>query len=220
VNIEIVKSKTIQYTTKYNSYYFFSSKSNLDKRGLTKQRGQNIVLSNMSHCRSAYPELPNGRYYEYLIRDDRFLKGKQCKEFTLIDKKADHKQLVAVQVFESIPAKYIEPQVVCFNVKGGVVKFTDVGKTSRNQQTNSRISNEKFLKFIQSHRKMSNLDVPSFYYFTELYNKCQNLNIGIPYKAKDLICGVYNNHNDKELKSIASKKFVDYAKKEIEKLKS
>jgi hypothetical protein len=35
-----------------------------------------------------------------------------------------------------------------------------------------------------------------------------------------LICGVYSNHNDKKLQSVASKKFVDYVKEEIKKLNS
>ena len=220
MNIEIVKSKTIPYQPKHHHYYFFSSKPKLDERGLTKQRGQNIVLSDMSHCRSSYPELPNGRYYEYFIRHDQFLKGKQCKEFTLIDKKADHKQLVAVQIFESIPAKHIESQGLCFDVKGGVVKFAEVVKVSKTKQTDSRISNDKFMKFIQSHRDMNHLDVRSFFYFAELYNGCQRLNKGIPYKAKDLICNVYSSHNDKKLQNIASKKFVEYARNETKRLDS
>ena len=66
------KTKTIAYKPKHHHYYFYSSKPKLDKKGLIKKRGDNIVLSNMSHCRSIYPELPNGRYYEYLIRDDSF----------------------------------------------------------------------------------------------------------------------------------------------------
>lgn len=220
MNIEIVKSKTIPYTPKYNHYYFFSSKSNLDKKGLTKQRGQNIVLSNMTHCRSSYPELPNGRYYEYFIRNDKFLKNKQCKEFTLIDKKADHKQVVAVQIFESIPAKYIESQGLCFNVKGGAVKFADVSKKSQNQQASPHAPNEKFMQFIQSHRNMKHLDVRSYFYFVELYNQCQSLNKGIPYKAKDLISNVYSSHNDKKLHKVASKNFVKYVVNEMKRLDS
>ena len=174
----------------------------------------------MSHCRSSYPELPNGRYYEYFIRHDEFLKGKQCKEFTLIDKKANHKQVVAVQSFESIPAKHIESQGLCFDVKGGVVKFADVAKVSQTKQTDLRVANEKFMKFIQGHRDMKHLDVSSFFYFAELYNECQRLNKGIPYKAKDLICNVYSNYNDKKLHKTASKKFVEYAMNEIKRLDS
>ena len=220
MNIEIVKSKTTAYQPKHHHYYFFSSKPKLDERGLTKQRGQNIVLSNMSHCRSSYPELPNGRYYEYFIRHDQFLKDKQCKEFTLIDKKADHKEVVAVQVFESISAKHIESQGLCFDVKGGVVKFLDIAKASQTKHTDSYVANEKFMKFIQGHRNMEHLDVRSFFYFAELYNGCQRLNKGIPYKAKDLICNVYSSYNDKKSQNIASKKFAEYARNEIKRLDS
>lgn len=208
----LTKTKTIPYKPKYNHYYFYSSRPKLDKKGLVKKRGDNIVLCNMSHCRSIYPELPNGRYYEYIIRDDFFLKNKQCKEYSFYDKKADHKQLVGVQIFEDIDPKYIDSQGLCFDVKGGVVKFKDLKGTNKNPTRNLKPANKKFMDFIEGHRRMKHLDVRSYFYFVELYNECQRLNIGIPYKAKDLISKVYSNFNNKKLQKLASDNFVSYKK--------
>lgn len=204
-SVYIVKSQTLKHKPNYNTFYFVSKSSKIDKKGLTRQRGEDITLSIRSHCKSFYPELPNGKYYEYSIVD-HCLKNKQCKQFTLVDKKADHEQLVGVQIFESISAEHIT-QESSFNVKGGVVTLVPIN----NPQTSStKISNEKFMKFIESHRSMKNLDVRSYFYFRELYNKCQRLDVGIPYKAKDLISNVYRSHDERS-KKVASKEFVNYS---------
>ena len=129
----------------------------------------------------------------------------------MIDKKVNHKQLVGVQIFESIDPQYIYSQGLCFDVKGGVVQFKDLKRTNKNPTTNLKPANKKFMDFIESHRRMKHLDTRSYFYFVELYNQCQGLNMGIPYKAKDLICKVYTNFEDKKNQKIASKNFVNFA---------
>ena len=142
------KSKTIITKTKpykphHCTYYFVSRKSNLNKKGITRKRGEKLILRTRDSYKSTYPEFPNGTYYEYQVHIDPFHKGKPCKEYHFHDARANHKHFLGVEIFESIDPKYIgKVNDGCFHVKGGVVTF----EHQRQLNKEIRIKNKKFLR--------------------------------------------------------------------------
>ena len=119
---KIIKTKTKPYKTQHCTYYFVSRKSNLNKKGITRKRGEKLVLRTRDSYKSTYPEFPNGTYYEYQVHIDPFYKDKPCKEYYFHDARAKHKHFLGVEIFESIDPKYIvKRDNNCFHVKGGVV---------------------------------------------------------------------------------------------------
>jgi hypothetical protein len=208
------KTKTKQYKPKLHHYYFYSTKPNIHERGLTKKKGEPIRLWKMSHLRSHYGLLPNGRYYEYMIRNDRFLKGKQCKEYFFVDE-GNHVLDIALEIYESIPHQHVETQNFYFDVKGGSVKRSS--RKDSIEKTTRRESNEKYAKFIDSHNNMEGHLTPQAYiHFVGLYNECQRRNISIPYRAKDWLCKIYSHADKPRIQKIYSDDFVAY-KKQLEK---
>lgn len=208
------KTKTKKYEPKLHHYYFCSTKPNIHERGLKKKKGEPIRLWKMSYLRSHYDLLPNGRYYEYMIRNDRFLKGKQCKEYFFVDED-NHVLDIALEIYESIPHKYIETQKFYFDVKGGSIRKSNrqdaIDKTMRRQ------GNEKYAKFIDSHNNMEgHLTSQAYIHFIDLYNECQRRNINIPYTAKDWLSKIYTNHENPRIQKMYSDDFVAY-KKQLEK---
>jgi len=205
------KTKTKKYEPKLHHYYFYSTKPNIHERGLKKKKGEPIRLWKISHLRSGYDSLPNGRYYEYMIRNDSFLKGKQCKEYFYVDED-NHVLDVALEIYESVPHKYIETQNLYFDVKGGSVK-----KSSRKdavEKTMRRYANEKYAKFIDSHNNMEgHLTSQAYIHFVDLYNECQRRNITIPYQAKDWLNKVYSNVGKPRIQKMYSDDFIAYKKK-------
>jgi len=142
------KSKTIITKTKpykphHCTYYFVSRKSNLNKKGITRKRGEKLILRTRDSYKSTYPEFPNGTYYEYQVHIDPFHKGKPCKEYHFHDARANHKHFLGVEIFESIDPKYIgKVNDGCFHVKGGVVTF----EHQRQLNKEMSIKNKKFLR--------------------------------------------------------------------------
>jgi hypothetical protein len=119
-----IKTKTQPYKYEHCTYYLVSKKSKLNKKGIKKKRGEQLVLRTRDSYRSTYPELPNGKYYEYQIYIDAFLLNKPCKKYYLQDTKQNHKHFLGVEIFESIDPKYIgKNNNHSFHVKGGVVTF-------------------------------------------------------------------------------------------------
>ena len=120
--MKTIKTKTKPYKAQHCTYYFVSRKSNLNKKGITRKRGEKLVLRTRDSYKSTYPEFPNGTYYEYQVHIDPFHKGKPCKEYYFHDTKANHKHFLGVEIFEGIDPKYIaKNKNGCFHVKGGVV---------------------------------------------------------------------------------------------------
>ena len=119
-----IKTKTKPYKPHHCTYYFVSRKSNLNKKGITRKRGEKLVLRTRDSYKSTYPEFPNGTYYEYQVHIDPFMEGKPCKEYHFFDSRANHKHFLGVEIFESINPRYIgKRDNSCFHVKGGVVTF-------------------------------------------------------------------------------------------------
>jgi len=208
------KPKTKKFKSLGFHWYIYSTKPNVHQYGFKKKRGQKLILSDMRDCRSSYINLPNGRYYEYLIRNDEFLEGKLCKEYKVSYTKIDptKQRLAAIEIFESLDSKYIESQGICFDVKGGVVKFSEVPKINKDPADKIKKANEKYMKFIKSHHEMGHLTTSSYYHFMEIYNECQWFNKSIPYKIKDLLMNVYSSHNNKKMQNRMSDIFVKYKK--------
>ena len=176
--LKVEKTKTKKYEPKLHHYYFCSTKPNIHERGLKKKKGEPIRLWKMSHLRCGYDSLPNGRYYEYMIRNDRFLKGKQCKEYFFVDED-NHVSDIALEIYESIPHKHIETQNFYFDVKGGSVKRGN--RKDAIEKTMRREANEKYAKFIESHNNIEGHLTPQAYiHFVDLYNECQRRNMTIP----------------------------------------
>lgn len=120
--MKTIKTKTQPYKAQHCTFYFVSRKSNLNKKGITRKRGERLVLHTRDSYKSTYPEFPNGTYYEYQVHIDPFYKGKPCKEYYFHDVKANHKHFLGVEIFESVHPKYIgKRDGNCFHVKGGVV---------------------------------------------------------------------------------------------------
>ena len=120
--MKTIKTKTQPYQYEHCTYYITSRKSNLDKKGIIRQRGEQLILRTRDCYKSTYPEFPNGKYYEYQIHIDPFMKGKPCKKYYFHDTKQDHKHLLGVEIFEGVDPKYIKKNNNgCFHVKGGVV---------------------------------------------------------------------------------------------------
>jgi len=205
------KTKTKKYEPKLHHYYFCSTKPNIHERGLKKKKGEPIRLWKMSYLRSHYDLLPNGRYYEYMIRNDRFLKGKQCKEYFLVDED-NHVLDVALEIYESIPHQHIETQNFYFDVKGGVLKRSS-RRNDAIEKTMRREANEKYAKFIDSHNNMEGHLTPQAYiHFVELYNECQRRNMTIPHAAKDWLYRIYSNVGKPRIQKMYSDDFVAYKK--------
>ena len=122
--MKTIKTKTQPYKYEHCTYYVVSRKSNLNKKGITRKRGEQLILRTRDCYARTYPEFPNGTYYEYQIHLDAFLKDKPCKKYYLHDTKQNHKHLLGVEIFESIDPKYIgKKNNGCFHVKGGVVEY-------------------------------------------------------------------------------------------------
>jgi hypothetical protein len=122
--VKTIKTKTQPYKYEHCTYYLVSRKSNLNKKGIKRKRGEQLVLRTRDCYARTYPEFPNGTYYEYQIHLDAFLKDKPCKKYYLHDTKQNHKHLLGVEIFESIDPKYIgKKNNGCFHVKGGVVEY-------------------------------------------------------------------------------------------------
>lgn len=120
--MKTIKTKTKPYKAQHCTYYFVSRKSNLNKKGITRKRGEKLVLRTRDSYKSTYPEFPNGTYYQYEVHIDPFYKDKPCKEYYFHDTNANHKHFLGVEIFESIHPKYIgKRDGNCFHVKGGVV---------------------------------------------------------------------------------------------------
>jgi len=120
--LKTIKTKTKPYKAQHCTYHFVSRKSNLNKKGITRKRGEKLLLRTRDSYKSTYPEFPNGTYYEYQVHIDTFHKGKPCKEYYFHDTRANHKHFLGVEIFESIDPKYIGKRGDnCFHVKGGVV---------------------------------------------------------------------------------------------------
>ena len=208
--MKVEKTKTKKYEPKLHHYYFCSTKPNIHERGLKKKKGEPIRLWKMSHLRCGYNSLPNGRYYEYMIRNDRFLKGKQCKEYFFVDED-NHVSDIALEIYESIPHKHIETQDFYFDVKGGSVKRGNRRDVIDNEMR--RQANEKYAKFIDSHNNMEgHLTAQAYIHFVDLYNECQRRNITIPHRAKDWLHKIYSNVDRPRIQKIYSDDFVAYTK--------
>lgn len=203
------KSKTFKYKPRRTHKYFYSTKPKIDVNGLTKQKGEPIRLYTMSELRALYPNLPNGRYYEYYISNDSCFEGKQCKEYL-----NDGIPLI-LEVYESIEPKYIHSQNICVDVKGGKLKFKDL--SNERACDKRRKQNQAYSEFIQGHQRMGHLTTPVFFWFTEFYNHFQEKNKSLPYTFKDLLYYVYTNKDNKKEQNKASKAFVDYVKKALSK---
>jgi len=122
--VKTIKTKTQPYKYEHCTYYLVSRKSNLNKKGIKRKRGEQLILRTRDCYARTYPEFPNGTYYEYQIHLDAFLKDKPCKKYYLHDTKQNHKHLLGVEIFESIDPKYIgKKNNGCFHVKGGVVEY-------------------------------------------------------------------------------------------------
>lgn len=141
--MKTIKTKTQPYKARHCTYYFVSRKSNLNKKGITRKRGEKLVLRTRDSYKSTYPEFPNGTYYEYEVHIDPFYKDKPCKEYYFHDTRANHKHFLGVEIFESIHPKYIgKRDNSCFHVKGGVVTF----EHQRQLNKEMSIKNKKFLR--------------------------------------------------------------------------
>jgi len=117
-----LKTKTQPYKYEHSTYYLVSRKSNLNKKGIKRKRGEQLILRTRYSHERTYPELPNGTYYKYEIHLDAFMLNKPCKKYYLHDTKQNHKHLLGVEIFEGIDPKYIgKRDNNCFYVKGGVV---------------------------------------------------------------------------------------------------
>lgn len=89
-----------------------------------RKRGEQLILRTRDSYKSTYPEFPNGKYYEYQIHIDPFMKGKPCKKYYFHDTKQNHKHFLGVEIFEGVDPKYISKHTSgTFHVKGGVVTF-------------------------------------------------------------------------------------------------
>ena len=141
--MKTIKTKTQPYKAEHCTYYLVSRKSNLNKKGIKRKRGEQLILRTRDSYKSTYPEFPNGTYYEYQIHIDPFMKGKPCKKYYFHDTKQNHKHFLGVEIFESIDPKYIgKVNDGCFHVKGGVVTF----EHQRQLNKEIRIKNKKFLR--------------------------------------------------------------------------
>lgn len=133
-----IKTKTKPYKAHHCTYYFVSRKSKLNKKGIIRKRGEQLVLRTRDSYKSTYPEFPNGTYYEYEVHIDPFYKNKPCKEYYFHDTKQNHKHFLGVEIFESIHPKYIGKRGNnCFHVKGGVVTF------EHQRQLDKKLRNKK-----------------------------------------------------------------------------
>jgi hypothetical protein len=120
--LKTIKTKTKPYKFEHCSYYLVSRKSTLNKKGIQKKRGEQLILRTRDCYKRTYPEFPNGTYHEYLIHLDAFMEGQPCKKYYFHDTKANHKHFLGVEIFEGIDPKYIaKNNNGCFHVKGGVV---------------------------------------------------------------------------------------------------
>jgi len=141
--VKTIKTKTQPYKAECCTYYFVSRKSNLNKKGITRKRGEKLVLRTRDSYKSTYPEFPNGTYYQYEVHIDPFMRGKPCKKYYFHDTKQNHKHFLGVEIFESIDPKYIgKRDNSCFHVKGGVVTF----EHQRQLNKEMSIKNKKFLR--------------------------------------------------------------------------
>jgi len=176
--------------------------------GLIKRKGRPIRLYTMSHLREVlYPRLPNGRYYEYFIRNDDCFAGKQCKDY------CENETPLILEVYEDIESQHIYSQNICVDVRGGRVKFKDC--SNERASNKRRDKNAGYAEFIQSHERMGNLTATAFYWFTEFYNYFQQKNKSLPYKFKDLLYHVYQNKSNPKEQKKASEAFVVFAKKTL-----
>jgi len=77
--LKTIKTKTQPYKAEHCTYYLVSRKSNLNKKGITRKRGEQLILRTRDSYKSTYPEFPNGKYYVYQIHIDSFMKGDHAR---------------------------------------------------------------------------------------------------------------------------------------------
>lgn len=139
--MKTIKTKTQPYKYEHCTYYLVSRKSNLNKKGIKRKRGEQLILRTRDSYKSTYPEFPNGTYYEYEVHLDAFLLNKPCKKYYFHDTRANHKHFLGVEIFESIHPKYIgKRDNSCFHVKGGVVEYEHKKQLNREMRKSLRES--------------------------------------------------------------------------------
>ena len=140
------------------------------------------------------------------------------------------KIFVGFELYENILPNFINTDELYFDVKGGKLNYlkkpkkksAKAHKRHTNKATDSsptahrRVFTEKYIQFIQSHKKMGHISQEVYGYAMMILSKCSDLHLVTPHKFKTLLYDIYAQ-DSKVNKSNAEKTFIQYVKKAYKK---
>ena len=227
-----IKSKTTKFNLDligYRTFSFCNLSPFLHKKGLKRKIKEPLLFFVRDIACRKYEQLPNGRYYEYRLTNVDHFKGKPCKYYYILDENKS-KIFVGFELYEDIHRNFININELHFDVKGGKLNYlkkpkkksAKAHKRHTNKATDSsptahrRVFTEKYIQFIQGHKRMGHISQEVYGYAMLILRKCAGLNFITPHKFKTLLCDVYSQ-DSKVNKSTAEKTFIQYAKKAYKK---
>lgn len=224
--MKIYKTKTQKFdSNKYSNWYFCDRSSLLHKKGLQRKDKKPLQFFARDIARQKYEQLPNGRYHEYSLTAVSYFNGKPCKYYYVLDENKS-KIFVGFELYEDIRCNFINTDKLYFDVKGGKLTYLKKPKKksekAHKQHINKAISSspnahrgqfaEKYVQFIQGHKRMGNISQEVYGYAMLILRKCAGLNLVTPHKFKTLLHDIYGQ-DSKVNKSTAEKTFISYVKK-------